>query len=270
MRFWGVRGSIPSPGPATARYGGNTPCVEIRCGDELLIFDLGTGVRSLGDAYGPALTASIFVSHYHYDHLQGLPFFTPMFHPKSKVVFYGPSRGGRTVKDVIVAQMQQPFFPVTAEMVFRADVDYRAVAEGDSILLGDAIVTALEVKHPGGNLAYRVHYRGRSVVYATDAEHGSDRDSKLIEFAKGADLLIFDAMYSEDEYNGVAGPPKIGWGHSTWENSIKVAEGAGVGRLCLFHHDPTRNDAALDELLGKVRKHRKEAIAAAEGQTIKL
>ncbi|MBL8950534.1 MAG: MBL fold metallo-hydrolase [Myxococcaceae bacterium] len=269
MRFWGVRGSIPSPGPKTARYGGNTPCVEIRCGDELIIFDLGTGIRELGASYGPSLTASIFVSHYHYDHLQGLPFFTPMFHPKSRVVFYGPSRAGRTVKDVIVAQMQQPFFPVTAEMVFRADVDYRAVAEGDRIVLGDAVVTALEVKHPGGNLAYRVHYRGKSVVYATDAEHG-DRDGQLIEFAKGADLLIFDAMYSEDEYNGVAGPPKIGWGHSTWEQSIKVANGAGVGKLCLFHHDPTRDDDALDALLGHVRKERKEAMAAAEGQIIKV
>jgi phosphoribosyl 1,2-cyclic phosphodiesterase len=242
----------------------------MRCGDELMIFDLGTGVRALGDAYGAPMSASIFVSHYHYDHLQGLPFFVPIFHPGSKFVFYGPSRGGKTVRDVIVAQMQQPFFPVTAEMVFRAQVDYRAVAEGDRIQLGDAMVTALEVKHPGGNLAYRVHYRGRSVVYATDAEHGSDRDSKLIEFARGADLLIYDAMYSEEEYAGVRGTPKIGWGHSTWENAIKTADGAQVGQLCLFHHDPTRDDESLDKLLGKVRKHRKDAIAASEGLVLKL
>ena len=115
VRFWGVRGSIPSPGPATARYGGNTPCVEIRCGDELLIFDLGTGIRALGDFYGAPLAASIFVSHYHYDHLQGLPFFTPMFNPGSKVAFYGPSRGGRTVKDVIVAQMHISWFDIAMQ-----------------------------------------------------------------------------------------------------------------------------------------------------------
>jgi phosphoribosyl 1,2-cyclic phosphodiesterase len=271
VRFWGVRGSIPSPGPATAKYGGNTPCVEIRCGEERLVFDLGTGVRALGDFYGPALQASVFISHYHYDHLQGLPFFVPMFNPKSKVVFYGPNRAGRTVRDVIVAQMQQPFFPVTAEMVFRADVEYRTVSEGDQIPIGDALVTALEVKHPGGNLAYRIHYRGKSVVYATDAEHGSDRDAKLAEFARGAELLIFDAMYSEEEYSGRSGPPKIGWGHSTWEQAIETANEAGVGKLCLFHHDPTRNDAALDKLLALVRKNgRKEAIAAAEGMIIEL
>lgn len=270
LRFWGVRGSIPSPGPATAKYGGNTPCIEVRAGDEQLIFDLGTGVRGLGEAYPAPLKAHIFVSHYHYDHLQGLPFFTPMFDPRNRFTFVGPTRNGRTVKDVVVGQMQQPYFPVTAEMVFRAQVDYRPFSEGERLPIGDAVVTALEVSHPGGNLAYRIDYRGVTIVYATDAEHGSDRDAKLEEFARGADLFIFDSMYSEDEYLGRVGSPKIGWGHSTWENAVRLADQAGVKKLVLFHHDPTRSDAALEVILKKVQKVRPEAIAAREGLTIKL
>ncbi len=244
--------------------------MEVRCGDELIVFDLGTGVRALGEMHGSNLKAHVFISHYHYDHLQGLPFFTPMFNPSSRVEFFGPSRNGRTVKDVIVAQMQQPFFPVTAEMVFRAQVNYRPIAEGDRVQVGEGVVTALEVNHPGGNLAYRVDYHGRSMVYATDTEHGTDRDARLEDFARGTDLLIYDSMYSEEEYLGRAGPPKIGWGHSTYENAVRVASNANVGTLCLFHHDPTRTDAALDRMLRQVKKHRKDTIAAREGQLITL
>jgi phosphoribosyl 1,2-cyclic phosphodiesterase len=175
VRFWGVRGSIPAPGPQTQKYGGNTPCVEVRADDTLMVFDLGTGARSLGDAYGTPLKANLFISHYHYDHLQGIPFFTPLFDPRSEFVIHGPARNGRSAKDVISGQMQQPYFPVTAEMVFRANLKYRDVAEGDVLQLGGAKVTALEVNHPGGNLAYRIDFNGKSVVYATDAEHGTER-----------------------------------------------------------------------------------------------
>jgi phosphoribosyl 1,2-cyclic phosphodiesterase len=266
-----VRGSVPAPGPSTTRYGGNTACVEVKCGDELLIFDLGTGVRALGEQLGSdGLKAHVFVSHYHYDHLQGLPFFTPMFDPRSRFTFYGPTRLGRTVQDVIVGQMQQPYFPVTAEMVFRAQVTYRPFAEGDRLQLGEAVVTALEVNHPGGNLAYRVDYRGRSVVYATDCEHGSDRDAKLEAFSQGADLVIYDAMYSEDEYMGRVGSPKIGWGHSTWQNAIRLADNASVKKLCLFHHDPTRTDRDLEAVLRQVRRQRPDAFGAREGQIVSL
>ena len=271
MRFWGVRGSIPAPGPSTSRYGGNTSCVEVRCGAELLIFDLGTGIRALGESReGEALSAHIFISHYHYDHLQGLPFFTPMFDPLCRFTLYGPTRLGRTVQDVIVGQMQQPYFPVTAEMVFKAQVGYRPFAEGDRLQVGEASITALEVNHPGGNLAYRVDYRGRSLVYATDCEHGTERDAKLEEFARNTDLLIYDAMYSEEEYLGRPGNSKIGWGHSTWQNAVRVANQASVGKLCLFHHDPTRTDAAMEAMLKKVRRQRAEAFSAREGQTVKL
>ena len=168
MRFWGVRGSIPSPGPETARYGGNTPCVEVRAGDELFIFDLGTGVRELGAAAQGPLDAHIFISHYHYDHLQGLPFFGPIFDPRSRFTIRGPTRGGRTVRDVVSGHMQQPFFPVTVEMVFRAQLEYQGFEAGDRLKLNGVTVSAIEAQHPGGNLAYRVDFKGKSVVYATD------------------------------------------------------------------------------------------------------
>lgn len=269
MRFWGVRGSIPSPGPETARYGGNTPCVEVRAGDQLFIFDLGTGVRELGAAAQGPLEADVFISHYHYDHLQGLPFFGPIFDPRSRFNIRGPTRNGRSVKDVLSGHMQQPFFPVTVEMVFRAQCEYQGFEAGDRLKLGGATVSAIEANHPGGNLAYRVDYKGRSVVYATDTEHG-DRDAQLVEFSRGTDVLIYDAMYTEDEYHGRNGSPKIGWGHSTWQNAIKIADEAKVGTLVLFHHDPTRTDDALDTLLKAVRKERKATLAAKEGLVIKL
>ncbi len=270
MRFWGVRGSIPSPGPETARYGGNTPCVEMRAGDQTFIFDLGTGVRELGAAAKGSLDAHIFVSHYHYDHLQGLPFFGPIFDPRSRFTFRGPTRNGRSVKDVLSGHMQQPFFPVTVEMVFKAQCEYQGFEAGDRLKLNGVTVSAIEANHPGGNLAYRVDYKQRSVVYATDTEHAPERDAQLIEFSRGTDVLIYDAMYTEDEYLGRQGSPKIGWGHSTWQHAVRIADEAKVGTLVLFHHDPTRTDDALDELLKVVKKARKATIAAREGLLIKL
>jgi phosphoribosyl 1,2-cyclic phosphodiesterase len=271
VRCWGVRGSIPAPGGTTAKYGGNTPCVEVRCGDERLIFDLGTGARVLGEQNaGAQMNGHIFCTHYHYDHLQGLPFFGPIFDPRNRFTIMGPTRSGRTVKDVIVGQMQQPYFPVTAEMVFRAQLDYRPFAEGDQHQIGEALVTAVEVNHPGGNLSYRVDYRGKSVVFATDHEHGTDRDDALAKFARDADVMIYDAMYSEDEYRGVGGAPKIGWGHSTWQHAAKIADAANVKQLLLYHHDPSRTDEALDKLVKQARKLRPEALAAREGHTIQL
>nr|WP_164019782.1 MBL fold metallo-hydrolase [Pyxidicoccus trucidator] len=273
VRFWGVRGSIPTPGPQTKRYGGNTPCVEVRCGDELLIFDLGSGARALGDALlatTKPVRGSIFISHYHYDHLQGLPFFGPIFVPSNAFTLYGSPRNGQTVKQILGGQMVQPYFPVTAEGVFRAQLTYRDLSASDTLEVGPARVSMLELNHPGGNLGYRVDCGGRSVVYATDVEHGSSLDSGLFEFARGADLLIYDSMYTEDEYLGRSGPARTGWGHSTWEAAVRAADASEVKTLVLFHHDPGRDDAAMDKLLRQVRKHRPEAIAAKESMVIKL
>ncbi|HYX92124.1 MAG TPA: MBL fold metallo-hydrolase [Myxococcaceae bacterium] len=269
MKFWGVRGSIPAPGEETRRYGGNTPCVEMRFGEQLLIFDLGSGARALGASLDPAgVRATIFISHYHYDHLQGLPFFAPMYNPRSEFVVYGPSRDGRGIKAILEGQMVPPYFPVTAEAVFRAKVEYREFREGQRLQLGRGVVTALELNHPGGNLGYRVDYAGKSVVYATDIEHGSALDERLFRFARGADLLIYDAMYTEDEYHGRSGPPRTGWGHSTWQAAVNAADRSEARRLVLFHHDPTRKDAEMERLLRAVRRRRPEAIAARESMVL--
>lgn len=263
-----MRGSIPSPGARTSRFGGNTSCVEVRCGEEILIFDLGSGVRSLGETLKAPAKATIFISHYHYDHLQGLPFFTPMFNPQNQFTLYGAPRNGTSVKEILGGQMQQPYFPVTAEMVFRANVTYRDIREGDEVKVGDAVVRALELHHPGGTLGYRIDYKGRSVVYATDIEHGSAVDEKLAAFARGTDLLIYDAQYTEDEYLGKSGPPKTGWGHSTWQASVTAANRAKAKKLVLFHHEPTRADDELEKMLRRVRKQRPEATAARETETL--
>ncbi|WP_163992975.1 MBL fold metallo-hydrolase [Pyxidicoccus caerfyrddinensis] len=273
VRFWGVRGSIPAPGPQTKRYGGNTPCVEVRCGDELLIFDLGSGARALGDellAGAKPVRGSIFISHYHYDHLQGLPFFGPIFIPSNAFTLYGSPRNGQTVKQILGGQMVQPYFPVTAEGVFRAQLTYRDLSPTETLKVGPAKVSMLELNHPGGNLGYRVDCEGRSVVYATDVEHSSAMDPGLFEFARGADLLIYDSMYTDDEYQGRNGPARTGWGHSTWQAAVRAADAAGVKTLVLFHHDPGRDDAGMDKLLRQVRKHRPEAIAAKESMVIAL
>lgn len=270
VRFWGVRGSIPAPGSHTQRYGGNTPCVEIRFADELLIFDLGSGARALGDSLDKkGIRASIFISHYHYDHLQGLPFFTPMFNPKNVFTVHGPTRNGLGIREILAGQMVQPYFPVTAEMVFRANVDYREIKADTRLELGGGVVSTLELNHPGGNLGYRVDYKGKSIVYATDIEHGSALDERFFEFARGTDLLIYDAMYTDDEYHGRSGAPKTGWGHSTWQAACVAADRAKVKTLVLFHHDPTRDDRGMEKLLREVRKHRPEAIAARELTTLR-
>lgn len=272
VRFWGVRGSIPSPGPQTKRYGGNTPCVEMQVGESLLIFDLGTGVRPLGDslvAKGAPVNASIFLSHYHYDHLQGLPFFTPIFIPHNAFTFYGATRNGQSVKQILSGQMTQPYFPVTAEGVFRAKLSYHDIQAGETVMVGPAKVSTLELNHPGGNLGYRVECEGRSVVYATDIEHGG-QDERFFEFARGADLLIYDSMYTEDEYCGRQGPPRTGWGHSTWQAAVRAANESQAKTLVLFHHDPTRDDAAMDRLVRTVQKHRPEAIGAREDMLLQF
>ncbi len=242
----------------------------MRCGTQLLVFDAGSGIRELGAAYSAPLNGAIFFSHYHYDHVQGLPFFTPLFDSRNRFAVYGPTRGGQTVQQILSGHMRQPYFPVTAELAFKAKLEFWPIAEGQRVDLGGVTVTPVELNHPGGSLGYRVDFEGKSVVYATDIEHGTEADERLAALAHGADLLIYDAMYTADEYEGRAGPPKTGWGHSTWQGAVEAANRAGVKMLALFHHDPTRTDADLARLLRVVRKVRPRTVLARERQPISL
>ena len=274
IKFWGVRGSIPTPGPSTVKTGGNTSCVEVRCGGKILIFDAGTGIRELGNSLLKELpvTAYLFFSHVHWDHIQGFPFFTPGFIKGNRFELYGASHVTNTLEETLKGQMNYPNFPVTldsmaAEMIFH-DID-----DGDIISLGEIKVYAKKLNHPGGVLGYKVEYKGKKIVYATDTEPLEDGQppQSLLELSSNADLLIHDAQYLPEEYTGEDGSiPKKGWGHSTYIHAIEVAKLCNVKKLVLFHHDPSHNDTIIERIEKETKKLFQEVIIAREGLEIKL
>jgi phosphoribosyl 1,2-cyclic phosphodiesterase len=272
VRFWGVRGSLASPGPHTLHTGGNTSCVEVDCAGEKVIFDLGTGLRSLGDSLlkkGP-VKAHIFVSHYHWDHIAGLPFFAPAYDPKSELVIHGATRRGRDVRQILSGQMLDPYFPVDLG-ILSARLQFVTLNDGGLARLSKGLtVRAAELNHPGGALGFRLEYAGRVVVYATDFEHGTDADERLVELAQDADLLIFDAQYTPAEYEGKGEPAKRGWGHSTYAVGADLASRAGVKKLALYHHAPNRDDKGVAKLALLAKKLHAGAFAAREGMEITL
>jgi phosphoribosyl 1,2-cyclic phosphodiesterase len=272
VRFWGVRGSVPSPGPRTSAVGGNTSCVEVRCGDELIILDAGTGLRGLGDrlvAGGRPVVGSVLFSHVHWDHIQGFPFFSPLFRPGTELTLVGRPDDG-SLEGAMRRQMTCPSFPVALDAV-PALLSYREIEPGRPFAVGSAVVRAARLHHPNGVMAYRIEHGGRSVVFATDTEHYADRiDSDLVSLAEGADVLIYDAQYTPEEYAGVIGGSRVGWGHSTWVEGVRLARAAGVGSLVLFHHDPTHDDAAVDAIERAARSMLPGSAAAREGMEIHL
>jgi phosphoribosyl 1,2-cyclic phosphodiesterase len=278
ITFWGVRGSIPTPGPDTVEFGGNTSCVEVRAGKAILIFDGGTGLRLLGKkliAEMP-LEARIFFSHVHWDHIQGFPFFDPAFVAGNSIHLYGGNNVSRTLEETLAGQMDHPSFPVHltemgAKMTFN-DLVEGQVLEIDAGDGSKAKVTSGRGNHPNGVWAYRVEHKGHSVVYATDTEHYAVTDPKLAKLAKGTDILIYDAQYTPEEYAGTAGRggPKVGWGHSTFEAAVDLAKATGAKKLVLFHHDPMQNDAAVREKEKRAKASFAETLAAYEGLTLEL
>lgn len=285
--FWGTRGSIAKAGPSTVRYGGNTSCVEIGSADgATIVVDCGTGVHSLGldlleRAGGAPIEGHILISHTHWDHIQGLPFFGPLFQPGNSWHIYGPSGAGTSLSEILAGQMEYRYFPVAIEQLDAA-VTYHDLVEGQ-LDLGGVDVTTRYLNHPALTLGYRFEVDGMSVVYASDHEpHEPDlagggsvrqnrHDDAHASFAAGADLLIHDAQYLAAEY-----PDRQGWGHSTIEYVVEVAHRAEVGRLALFHHDPTRTDEQVDQVVELAQAHadrlgfRGEIFAAQEGMTVDL
>jgi phosphoribosyl 1,2-cyclic phosphodiesterase len=278
VRCWGTRGSIPSPGPSTVRFGGNTSCFEVRHRGARLIFDAGTGIRPLGTDLvekGPN-SIHIFLTHFHWDHIQGFPFFAPLYDPEDTITVVGPKQRDIDVQNLFAGQMGPIYFPVPFSVV-AAVMEFEHLNEG-IYEVGDAVLDVLRVKHPSYVLGYRIRLGGQTICFIPDNEIegegyevGGGWDRRIRDFVADADLLIHDAMYTEDEYRS-----RVGWGHSAYEQAVRLAEEGGVKRLLLFHHDPTRSDDDLDSIVARLRDAAEargsgiELDAAAEGVQIAL
>ncbi len=270
VTFWGVRGSIAAPGPTTQRYGGNTPCVEITCGDRTLIIDAGTGMRPLGDKLakaGGGLDLDVFFTHTHMDHFVGLPFFAPAYDPSNTIRFWaGHLQPELSLKEACNHLMSAPLFPVPPD-VFQADVSFIDFAPGSTLTpTPDIHVETAPLDHPGRATGYRVEFAGRSVAVVTDTAHVPGKpNASALKLMRDVDFAIYDAMFTEEEFRA-----RPDWGHSTWNEGAKLADMAGAKTLVIFHHDPSRTDDALDKILAKAAAVRPGTIAATEGETLIL
>ncbi len=290
IRFWGTRGSIPSPGKSTVKYGGNTSCVEVRAGKQILIFDAGTGIRDLGNQLlkefkTQPVTVHLFISHTHWDHIQGFPFFMPAYNKNFQIIIYGPPARDKSLKDLFKFQMDSEYFPVPLGDL-NAQIIMQEIRE--PFLIGDVSITPFYVNHPAMTLAYKVIEGSKSFIYASDNEpyrytlhaarkdqlgsqYGAELDQKFIEFLTAADFLVSEAQYTLDEYRS-----KIGWGHSPVESVVEFAVKANVKQLALYHHDPSHDDAAIDAMIKHAQrliesqKSSVKCFGAAEGMEIKL
>ncbi len=291
LKFWGVRGSIPTPGKATVRYGGNTPSLELRLdNDELIIFDAGTGIRGLGDhliANGESLNTYLLITHPHWDHIQGFPFFKPALISGNEITIIGTERKEVNLQHIIADQMNRIYFPVQLNEL-KAKINFRPIGEEEFTIFG-AHVRTMYVNHPGFTVGYRLEYKGKVLVYISDNEPfdkevaahttnfekivqdkyasvSGDPNQRVFDFARNADILIHDCTYTPEEY-----VDKIGWGHSHYLFTLKVAAEANVHHLVLFHHEPNHSDEKVDDIVLKCKKEIKtknftfECTAASEG-----
>ena len=286
VRFWGVRGSVPCPGPKTVKYGGNTSCLELRFGEEerLVVIDAGTGIRELAGHImksdlprGPIKT-ELFLTHTHWDHIMGFPFFIPLFIPNTELKVFGPvSFEDDPLSKIFGDMLRYRYWPVRLEEL-AAQIEYSDLKEGTMDLGGGLWVTTKYLNHPVLVLGYRFEYRGKVFCTAYDTEPfrnlfdvgpddpsydeeavregalaAEEENEKVVAFFKGADILIHDSQYTHKEYINPKSP-KLGWGHSSFEHAVNVAHRAGVKKLLLFHHDPDRSDAELDLLESRIHK----------------
>jgi phosphoribosyl 1,2-cyclic phosphodiesterase len=275
LTFWGVRGSTPTPERENGRYGGNTPCVELTAPDGThIILDCGTGLRMLGNRWSQSAAAQggdshILVTHYHWDHIQGIPFFHPFFEPQNHFYFYSfESRylGPDSLRKALESQLASPYFPIDANSM-SAQRTFRDVVSGETWQIGGVRVTAERLNHPQGCLGYRLETSGGSIVYATDNEpDGGEYDQNLRRLAHGADVLIYDSQYSPEQLAST----RKGWGHSSWLEAVKIARECKVNSLLLFHHDPDSSDRTIDGFLSAARQEFPATWGATEGMTISL
>jgi len=282
VKFWGTRGSIATPGPATARYGGNTSCVEVRYGTTIIVLDAGTGIRELGNAllkeFGRRpIEAHLFVGHTHWDHIQGFPFFVPAYVPGNRFFIYSARGAGKPLAKVFRGQMDADYFPVLLSDM-QAHLEF--VELTGPVTIGPMTIVFDYLNHPGVAIGFRISVGGKSVVYVSDhepfyrtveGELGEAEERKVIELARDADLCIREAQYTEEEY-----PAKRKWGHSTTEDALRSAAASNVRKLVLFHHDPMHDDDFIDQLRENCQARIREAgyafscTAAHEGEVIEL
>jgi phosphoribosyl 1,2-cyclic phosphodiesterase len=269
IKLWGVRGSLPSPGSRTATVGGNTACVEVLAGPTRIVLDAGTGLRVLGERIvrEPPGRIHLLLSHLHGDHLMGLPFFPPLYRPGNDIAIHS-GHEPELIRQVLRRQMSLPTFPVDLDQV-GAQLSFHARGE-EHFAVGEVRVATARLAHPGITLAYRLEYAGRSFVYATDHEHGSPADGRLVELARGADLMILDAQYTPEEYAGEGGPAKRGWGHATYVAAAELGRAAEVKVLALFHHDPARSDGEVAVIEDRARRIYPATVASREGMSFTL
>ncbi len=297
LKFWGVRGSIPTPGKHTVRYGGNTPSLELRLDDDkLIIFDAGTGIRNFGDDLinnGESVKAFLLITHPHWDHIQGFPFFKPAFISGNELTIIGTERAEKTLSEIISEQMNRIYFPVQLHEL-KAKIKFIPIRDEGEMNIFEAKVRTLYVNHPGFTVAYRLEYNGKVLVYVSDNEpydraaaaslsnfeefvkqkynsNSGDPNQRVFDFCKDADVLIHDATYTPEEYID-----RVGWGHSHYLFTLRVAAEANAKRLYLFHHDQNHSDDKVDDILKKCKKEVKtrgykfECEAAAENMVISI
>jgi phosphoribosyl 1,2-cyclic phosphodiesterase len=292
IRFWGVRGSIPCPGPSTSRYGGNTSCLQVLGGQETVVLDAGSGIRELGQqlaAQKKPLRIHLLLTHTHWDHIQGFPFFVPIYHPGNELFVYGPRALEKSLEEALMFQMQYSYFPVRG-VELAAKVKFTELGE-ETFAIGDLEVTTKSMNHPIRVMAYKFSQKGATAIYTGDnepyydvlAERGTGMDTgihrrsefiqecnqRVVDFCRGTDLLVADAQYTDEEYE-----TKRGWGHSSISQVLDLSREAQVKKLVLFHHEPTHDDRMLDRIereavaLSRRRRDKFKVVMAREGMVV--
>jgi phosphoribosyl 1,2-cyclic phosphodiesterase len=267
IKFWGVRGSIACPSPQHMRYGGNTSCVEVIVGDRRFILDAGTGIRPLGREILQEDVRDIYLllSHTHWDHINGLPFFRPAYDRNRRMhILAGHLKDQGGVENVLQQQMHEPVFPVPLDAM-QAIVECEDFDAGDSFRLAENVfVRTQPLNHPNGATGYRIEYGGRAACYVTDTEHVPGRpDENILRLIEGADLVIYDSSYTEAEF-----PERVGWGHSTWNEGVRLCRMAGARHLAIFHHEPDHEDDFMDAIAADARALWEGTLVAREGMVI--
>lgn len=271
VKFWGVRGSIACPSPEHMVYGGNTSCVEITVGDKVIILDAGTGIRSLGRDLSKrgATSATLLLTHTHWDHINGFPFFAPAFDPNFALSIMAGHLAGKPggIRAVLANQMENPTFPVPL-VAMCGVLNFADFQAGETVSLfdGEVMVKTAPLRHPNGSTAYRIEAMGVSVCYVTDTEHvPGEPDQNVLGLIEGADLVIYDSTYTDDEF-----PAKVSWGHSTWQEGIRLCRAANVKRLAIFHHDPDHVDSFMEHVEDEAYRMWDGSFVARDGMEITM